>query len=437
MFFDKSFLRKLKFNLIDKEKTIHKVVKCPHCDTNLHIYEPITSTPNSIQGIKIPEINEIGYWVEKCKKCHKLLKLKVNNPDLLKFSYGYGDFYGFFIDEDYFEFKDDIVLNEIKEVQQELIDKKIFNLENIKNYNYNDFLLYFCSNCNLELESKILKKVKENKSTIYKEYYNYVNWSLANSGQPPKNIVVKLNIKCDCGNKSNAYVYEKYNENVNLDLEYSLLLVNVTNTLPLDKVIQGLFTKTNIMNWLYKLLIRWGLLFDKIYLVSPFVGHQFLKSNQSIETWTKIFNFLDPNKSTLVVRRAQLNNFKKAFNDINEIKYQDLEKFNIASKFINESKSKNNFHAKFFCAIKNGRCEVMSGSSNLVEGVSYEVINFNTFYDNDFFYTRYLKPLNLDMPNSNNTEGYSLFFDEDNGFKITYNSEINNKECFNMILGVV
>lgn len=73
------------------------------------------------------------------------------------------------------------------------------------------------------------------------------------------------------------YAYEKYTENVNLDLEYSLLLVNVTNTLPLDKVILGVFTKTNIMNWLYKLLIRWGLLFDKIYLVSPFVGHQFFK----------------------------------------------------------------------------------------------------------------------------------------------------------------
>ncbi len=435
MVFDKDMLRGFKFNLIDSEKTIHKVIKCPHCNSNLNIYEPITSPCNISQGFIIPEINEIGYWVEKCKQCHKLLKLKVHNPDLLKISYGNGDFYGFFIDEDYFELKNGIVLNAIKEVQEELVDKKIFKLENVKNYNYNDFSLYFCNNCNLELESKILEKIKDNKSVICKEYYNYVNWSLANSGTPPENIIVKLNIKCDCGNISHAYAYEKYTENVNLDLEYSLLLVNVTNTLPLDKVILGVFTKTNIMNWLYKLLIRWGLLFDKIYLVSPFVGHQFLKSNQAVETWTKIFKFLDPNKSTIVVKKAQLNNFKKAFDETNEIKYQDLEKFNISSKFINESKSKNNFHAKFFCAIKNGRCEVMSGSSNLVEGPSYEVINFNTFYDNNFFYMKYLKPLGLDIPVSCNMNGYSLFFDEDKGFKINHNSEINNEECLDMIFG--
>ena len=128
MVFDKDMLRGFKFNLIDSEKTIHKVIKCPHCNSNLNIYEPITSPCNISQGFIIPEINEIGYWVEKCKQCHKLLKLKVHNPDLLKISYGNGDFYGFFIDEDYFELKNGIVLNAIKEVQEELVVKKIFKL---------------------------------------------------------------------------------------------------------------------------------------------------------------------------------------------------------------------------------------------------------------------------------------------------------------------
>ena len=77
----------------------------------------------------------------------------------------------------------------------------------------------------------------------------------------------------------------------------------------------------------------------------------------------------------------------------------------------------------------------MSGSSNLVEGPSYEVINFNTFYDNNFFYMKYLKPLELDIPVSSNMNGYSLFFDEDKGFKINHNSEINNQECLDMIFG--
>lgn len=435
MIFDKEFLRKIKFQLIDDEKTIHKVIKCPHCNTNLEIYEVITSPARIPQGIEVPELNEIGYWIYKCKKCNKFLKIKVNNPDLLKYSYGYSEFYGFFIDDSYFEFKDGISLDSIVEVKEELVDNKIFKISDLQEYNFKEFSLYFCENCNEKLEGKIYDKLKDKKSIIYKEYYNYVNWSLAHSGPSPRYVIIKLNIKCNCGNKFHAFLYEKYKENVNINLEDSLLLVNVTNSLPLDKVIQGVFTKTEIMNWLYKLLIRWSFLFNKVYLVSPFVGHQFLKNDRVVATWTKIFKFLDPNKSTIIVRRNQLTNFKKSYNEINDIKYEDLEKFKIDSKFINTSKSKGNFHAKFFCGIKDGRCEVMSGSSNLVEGVSYEVINFNTFYNNDIFFDKYLKPLELDMSFNNEESGYSLLFEEDEEFKITPNSEIMNRECFKIIFG--
>ena len=48
---------------------------------------------------------------------------------------------------------------------------------------------------------------------------------------------------------------------------------------------------------------------------------------------------------------------------------------------------------------------------------------------------KYLKPLGLDIPVSCNMNAYSLFFDEDKGFKINHNSDINNEECLDMIFG--
>ncbi|ELW89932.1 phospholipase D family protein [Acinetobacter baumannii] len=438
MILDKKRHREYKLLLIDYEKTIHKVVKCPHCNDNLKIYEVITSSYKTSFGVKIPELNEIGYWVEKCKSCNNFLKIKLNNPDLLKNSYGCSNFYGFFIDEDFFEFKDNIALDNIKEVEEELVDKKIFKIDSFQNYNFNEYFLYFCGKCNNSLEVKIFDKLKANKKSIFKEYSNYINWSLASRGYCPKYVVVKLNIECDCGEKVNAFLYDKYKENLNINLEDSILLANVTNTTSLDKIIQGVFTKTDIMNWLYKLLVRWNLLFDTVYLISPFVGHQFLKKDKIIDTWTKIFKFLDPDKSKIIVRGSQLTYFKKSFNELNDVKYEDLVKFNIGSRFINESKSNNKFHAKFFCGIKKDRCEVMSGSSNLVEGVSYEVINFNTFYNNEIFFKRYLEPLGLDNPSYSNdlSEGCSLFFDEDNDFKITHDSHINKEKCSKIIFGI-
>lgn len=47
---------------------------------------------------------------------------------------------------------------------------------------------------------------------------------------------------------------------------------------------------------------------------------------------------------------------------------------------------------------------------------------------------KYLKPLGLDIPVSCNMNAYS-YFDEDKGFKINHNSEINNEECLDMIFG--
>ncbi|MCW1881646.1 hypothetical protein ABEV05_19480 [Acinetobacter baumannii] len=63
------------------------------------------------------------------------------------------------------------------------------------------------------------------------------------------------------------------------------------------------------------------------------------------------------------------------------------------------------------------------------------MFEFATFYNNDIFFDKYLKPLELDMSFNNEESGYSLLFEEDEEFKITPNSEIMNRECFKIIFG--
>lgn len=97
-----------------------------------------------------------------------------------------------------------------------------------------------------------------------------------------------------------------------------------------------------------------------------------------------------------------------------------MEKFNLGSELISELKNKQNFHAKIYCGISKGKCEIMNGSSNLVEGKSYEVINFDVINSYTKTFERFLKPLGIDDISNEleslKSDEYSLLFDEENSF---------------------
>ena len=219
--------------------------------------------------------------------------------------------------------------------------------------------------------------------------------------------------------KHDANFVSRYQENNSFEAQ-AFSIVNIFGSRELSDVIFGVYSKTTIMTWLYKLIARWNFLYAKIYIISPFVGHQFLKSQGKVDSWLNLLNRLNPENTSMLVRNGQSKVFKESFSKTNEISYEQMESFNLGSKLIGELKKKNDFHAKIYCAISNGRCEIMNGSSNLVEGKSYEVINFDVIDSYTKTFEKFLKPLGIDNISNDlsslRSNEYSLIFDENNSF---------------------
>lgn len=303
-------------------------------------------------------------------------------------------------------------------------------------YDFFNHPLYVCESCQSNLESISFTLLKFKWNDFYGRYGEYVNWSLGNArGSSPNHTVIRLPFSCNCARKHIAVFAGKYQETNFFDAE-SLSLINVIGSKPLNEVIHGVYTKTNIMVWLYKLLARWNFLYGKIYIITPFVGHQFLDSKTKVSTWLKIIGRLDPQKSVIMVRNGQKKIFQKAFSASNAISYEDMERDNLGSSLVSEIKSRNNFHAKIYCAVSADRCEIMNGSSNLVEGPSYEVINFDTINEYSNLYQKFLNPLGVpnianELQNTNNN--WSLVFDEKNNFNAS-SSPLNHGDYINFTL---
>jgi hypothetical protein len=74
------------------------------------------------------------------------------------------------------------------------------------------------------------------------------------------------------------------------------LLADVSRS-DLPERLDGLNSKSEIMAFLEKLIIRWHLIADQIIVASPFVGHQWLSKEAKMSMWTWLLSMLDPRKS--------------------------------------------------------------------------------------------------------------------------------------------
>ncbi|WP_313619005.1 hypothetical protein [Pantoea septica] len=432
---DPLFLKKVKHNLVDPEKTVHMHGKCPHCASTIEYYEVHTS-PCPLPGRKtvVPAFDESGMMIGKCKYCDEKFKVDILNPDFSGFDMGW-------MKLDFYMYSDsnrekEIEYNEIEKIVDFL--KKETKLTDRKdNYDFSNYPLYVCHNCNENLEIKSLEKLKKEWGSIACSYGNYTNWALSQSrGPAPENIIIKFSLDCSCGKSHLVFLQSKYLEITSFE-NHSFNIINIIGAKNISDVIFGVYTKTNIMSWLYKLLARWNFIYDRVYLISPFVGHQFLRSEDLVNAWLKLLNYLQPNKTSILVRSGQSKLFKTAFSKTNEISYEEMERFNLGSELINELTAKTNFHAKIFCAVSPNKCEIMNGSSNLVEGPSFEVVNFDTIDNYSKAYDLFLKPLGI-----NDLSGqfenlyastYSLLFDEANDFNVS-NSVLQPKDHINFFI---
>ncbi|WP_101564779.1 phospholipase D-like domain-containing protein [Alteromonas macleodii] len=427
------FLRRNKCSLIESnEQVTQNNTKCPNCSRVITISEVFTKSCSLENGIIIPAFDEIGVIIGKCSDCNKDFGVNVINPEFAEFNGG-AEKVDYYFDTDCETKKDlykDLLFSSTKVQGDEKLNQHYVN------YTYDDYPLYVCNKCSKNLELLSLNTFKNHFDRFNNEHYNYVNWSLKNGrGQGPEYIIVKLSVECTCGNQCKSFFFKKYVESFNVEIE-DFSICNITGSRKINEIISpGVYSKDNSVSWLYKLIPRWTLLFDKVYIITPFIGHQWLKSAELMNVWLELINRLDHKKSKVVLRYGQFSNFKKAYSKENKESYDRLSEFDLGSDLLSELKQANDFHAKIYCGISQDDCEVFSGSANLVKGKSMEVMHFNKYGKFEDFNKAFLSPLGVKEDLETNFNAYSLFFDSDNEFRyFGGKSEIRCSEYKNVIL---
>ncbi|ELY1990545.1 hypothetical protein SL034_005699 [Vibrio harveyi] len=431
--FPPEFLRKNKRSLIESsEQVTVSNIKCPICKSVVVFSEAFTKPCHLPNGITVPAFDEDGVIVGECSKCNGNFTVDVTNPEFSEFSQGAIkiDYY-FNVDRQDKECIYEGLLSASTRVKGDQKLKQYY-----LNYIYDEYPLYICSQCGENLERLAFNLFNDNFATFEKEHYNYVNWSLKNArGDGPEYIIAKLDFKCSCGNECKSFFFKNYIETANVDIE-EFSICNIIGACEVDKrIASGVYSKDNCISWLYKLIPRWTLLFDKVYIITPFVGHQWLKSHELMEAWLELVNRLDHKKSKVILKYGQFSSFKKAYSKENNVPYDTLNDFELGSDLLSEIKQTNDFHAKVYCGVSRERCEVFSGSANLVRGKSMEVMHFNKIDDYHDFNEAFLKPLNINEELNLKPRRHSLFFDLDNGFSLFKGiSTINSDEYKNIVL---
>ena len=356
---------------MNTEYVADKAVKCPTCKKAYKFYE-----------VHFPVINDNGYWVIKCSNCDKPFALKILNPIESSFMPNY--------------------LVESREEDApvgipfatEFIDGEFeqnnFNLC----YSYESMPLYKCSSCNRNMEIISRNEIDKRLSDIKSRYNGVKNIILAGRYPVYSFFVVRLPITCTCLQKSIATYYCKFwlNDWCPNNLN-DLLLSNVNNS-KFETEINGLYSKTVIMDYLEKLLIRWNLYCKQIIIAVPFVGHQYLKTEQKLSTWNWLLEKLDPNRTAFITRPKEYGGYKNALEESKGVSHKLLSEFHLENKVVASNLKKNDFHAKFYAGIFGDKVEILAGSANLVKGPSIENAAFCT-QEYDWFVSHYLDILKI------------------------------------------
>ncbi len=284
------------------------------------------------------------------------------------------------------------------------------------NLNENDVIydtssksLYNCSSCGESLEKAAFLKIESSFENICRSYNQYTTIDIKGYGFSPLNALYLLNIECECDTPHKAVFYKKYDHNGIAPAD--LNLAHITNAIALDSIIDGTMSKNDCMEFLKKVLIRWELFFDKILIITPFVGHQYLKEQQIIETWSSILYQITTNKTQIITRTATLNTIKKAISN-NICDYEILKEYELSNKHIDGAAKLQKSHAKIYCALTEGHCEIIHGSANIAYGPSKEQITFKSYPSFKALYDNFISP--LEIKNFSEKDCSNEFFDESN-----------------------
>ncbi len=428
---DKKFLKGIKRNLLDSDSVKQTNSTCPSC-SNLLTYSQVWTHAVPLAATKIGPFDEAGWSVGECERCNTEFYVSVVNPDFSEFVLGAKKTRFVLQDE---ATEDDLQFFSSSMELTESLDRNLDVNKRSHAYDYDGRALYECGKCAVGLDQEVYKALQGCFDKLKQGSYNYLNWSLKNCGADPEFIVSRLPIVCGCGNALVAYIGRPYSRDHDfVAREFSILNVIGAKSLP-NAIKPGIYSKDQVMEWLYKLLPRWTMLYDTIYLIVPFVGHLYMSSEKIVGVWEELISRVDPRKVRLITRKDQINRFKKAYHKHYQVDYQRLEKLKLSSELVDGTVVSSRFHAKVYAASSPFGCEVYSGSANLLTGPSKEVMHFTEVSYSDFE-DCFLRPLGVSAIEPNKEEiKYSFLLDFENNFSaFGRRSTIYAKDYFNLII---
>lgn len=380
------------------------ILKCSNCQNNI-----------KVNRVKFYMDNDFGGMIVECEKCKESSFLKITNPMESHIVSG-----GRKIDywDNEIQSDSDVLnkYNNIKELEKGVLVKGDINKRDLF-FDVNKENIHYCKNCDNSIEPLVYNKLHNNQSSIISEYSLIV--SVYYKGYcNPTYLVVKLPFQCTCGFKDEAILYTNFSDTTTFrkDGVNELLLIGTENNIESTRI-DRIGTKTECIEILEKFIFRWNFLFPKILIATPFVGHQWMKDDEILELWEWIANYLDPNKSIFITRRATFNKYKNAFEKNNGVSLEFLEDYDLDNKVISNFTSKQDFHAKVFTGFSNENSEILGGSFNLLKGSSFENLAYTKYSANIFknnFIDKLNIPIDLEKPEDVNC---ALIYVENNEFK--------------------
>jgi uncharacterized C2H2 Zn-finger protein len=427
--FSREELRLQKVNLIDRDSITAHRGKCPKCHATFEFTDARTKEIETSVGLVVSTHDENGIVIARCTRCDETFSVRVVNPDYCRFRNG-----AQLVDHAF-----DPIDEKLAALPCATAFVDVEHQVGQRDYAYEFALhpLYLCDACGCELDAVAFSDLSAQRSAIAQAYGNYVTWSLAQGRGPnPEYAIVRIASTCTCGRALTAFFYTTYREGA-FPENKDLALANIIGSRPLSQRIPvALYTKDEVIAWLHKLLARWTLAFDEVYVITPFFGHTFQSNEQKVESWLDIVKRVDPRKTRIFTRSGQLKDFRKAFEEVMEQPYEKLVEHDLGSPIINETKQTNKFHAKVYGAVGKGHCEVFTGSANVVKGPSKEVMHFAQMDSDATFRAAFLEPLSIQpLTKADAKSRYAIVLDQRNGFDpVKSGGRVEEKEYWELVM---
>jgi hypothetical protein len=330
--------------------------KCPHCSHPFH-YTEVTF---------VDGINDIGHWEVQCFDCESDFSVQLNN------AYESYAEYDWQIHERF----DHQPLGETSPMATDIVAHNIERKKTSWHFDCDAFPLYLCQQTGSALDTIAYTQLNQHAQDVETAWRSAEQYLLAGGDGGREHVLVSVDVPCDCGASHLATFYaEKRLGAGSTPLVQRCLLADVQRASFASRL-NGLYSKTEIMQFLEKLVIRWHLTSDQILIAAPFVGHQFMGVEDKRKIWDWLIQNLDPRKTTLLTRKATFADFKKTLTE-DGVDYEELKGYGLEDRLISSGVTKQNFHAKFYAGLSEEVTEVLSGSANLLRGPSIENISFS------------------------------------------------------------